>query len=158
MAFTGLKAAGGSWGGQTPSGTIGDQRFGQNKLFEPEKTSGLGWPSPASRLMEGPGGARHHQGPSGINALVKTNCLSRKKFPALDGLHRPQGCWRVLGGGQTPSGTIRDQRFGQNEPFEPEKISDLGWPSPASRPLEGPGGPDNIRDHGGSTLWSKRTV
>ena len=142
MAFTGLKAAGGSWGarhhqgpsginalvktnrlsrkklpalvglhrpqgrwrvlgGQTPSGTIGDQRFGQNKLFEPEKTSGLGWPSPASRLMEGPGGARHHQGPSGINALVKTNCLSRKKFPALDGLHRPQGRWRVQGG-QTP--------------------------------------------------------
>ena len=157
MAFTGLKAAGGSWGGrhhqgpsginalvktnhlsrkkfptlvglhrpqgrwrvlggQTTSGTMGDQRFGQNEPFEPEKISGLGWPSPASRPLEGLGGARHHQGPSGINALVKTNCLSRKKLPALVGLHRPQGCWRVLGG------------------------------------------PDTIRDHRGSTLWSKQTV
>ena len=115
MAFTGLKAAGGSWGG------------------------------------------RHHQGPSGINALVKTNHLSRKKFPTLVGLHRPQGRWRVLGG-QTTSGTMGDQRFGQNEPFEPEKISGLCWPSPASRLLEGPGGADTIRDHRESTLWSKPTV
>ena len=155
MAFTGLKAAGGSWGG------------------------------------------RHHQGPSGINALVKTNCLSRKKFPALDGLHRPQGRRRVLGGqtpsgtigdqcfgqnklfepektsglgwpspasrliegpggGQTPSGTMGDQRFGQNEPFEPEKISGLGWPSPASRPLEGPGGARHHQGPSGINAEVKR--
>ena len=113
MAFTGLKAAGGSWGG------------------------------------------RHHQGPSGINALVKTNCLSRKKFPALDGLHRPQGRWRVLGG-QTPSGTIGDQCFGQNKLFEPEKTSGLGWPSPASRPLEGPGGARHHQGPSGINAEVKR--
>ena len=76
---------------------------------------------------------------SGINALVKTNRLSRKMFLprlAFTGLKAAGGTW----GGLTPSGTIRDQRFGQKEPFEPKKSSGLVWPSPASRPLEGPGG------------------
>ena len=106
--FEGLEAAGGSWGGQRPSGTTRDQCCGQKEPFEPKKNFGLGRPLMASRPLEGPGGARHRQGPPGINAVVKRNRLSQqKKFrprPAFDGLGAAGGFW----GGRTPSGTIRD--------------------------------------------------
>ena len=39
-------------------------------------------------------------------------------------------------GGQTLSGTTRDQCWGQKEPFEPKKI----WPRPAFDGLEAAGG------------------
>ena len=97
LAFTGLKAAGGSWG------------------------------------------ARHHQGPSGINAEVKRNQLSQKKFrprSASGGLGQPQGPrW-----GRMLSGTIRDRRWRQKEPIKPKKISassGLGQPRATSRTREG---------------------
>ena len=90
--FEGLEAAGGSWGGQRPSGTTRDQCCGQKEPFEPKKNFGLGRPLMASRPLEGPGGAGHHQGPSGIDTGVKRNHLSQKKIrhrPAFDSLWRP---------------------------------------------------------------------
>ena len=84
--FEGLEAAGGSWGGQRPSGTTRDQCCGQKEPFEPKKNFGLGRPLMASRPLEGPGGARHRQGPPGINAVVKRNRLSQKKISASAGL------------------------------------------------------------------------
>ena len=163
-ALVGLHRPQGRWrvlGGQTPSGTIGDQRFGQNKPFEPEKISGLGWPSPASRPLEGPGGARHHQGPSGINAEVKRNQLSQKKISASVGLGWPQvasGNHKDPGGAgccQGPSGIDADVKRNQLSPkkFRPQAASgSLGRP-------QGPGrGPDTVGDHRGSMLRSKGTV
>ena len=72
-----------------------------------KKKIGLGRPLKALRPLEGPWEARHRQGPPVINAVVKRNCLSQKKFrpwPAFDGLEAAGGFW----GGRTPSGTIRD--------------------------------------------------
>ena len=37
--FEGLEAAGGSFGGQTPSGTTSEQCCGQKEPFEPKKIS-----------------------------------------------------------------------------------------------------------------------
>ena len=75
-------------------------------------------------------------------------------WPTFEGLEAAGGSW----GGQRPSGTTRDQCCGQKEPFEPKKNFGLGRPLMASRPLEGPGGPDTVRDHQGSMLWSKGTI
>ena len=91
-AFDGFEAAGGSWGGQTLSGTTRDQCCGQKEPLEPKKNFGLGQPLMALRLLEGSGGAGHHQGPSGIDTGVKRNHLSQKKIrprPAFDSLWRP---------------------------------------------------------------------
>ena len=87
--FEGLEAAGGSWGGQRPSGTTRDQCCGQKEPFEPKKNFGLGRPLMASRPLEGSGGAGHHQGASGIDTGVKRNHLSQKKNSASAGLQRP---------------------------------------------------------------------
>ena len=45
-----------------------------------KKKFGLGRPLKALRPLEGPGEARDHQGPPGINAVVKRNRLSQKNF------------------------------------------------------------------------------
>ena len=87
-----------------------------------QKKVGLGRPLKALRPLEGPGEARDHQGPPGINAVVKRNRLSQKKFrprPAFNGLETAGGFW----GGQRLKGTTRDQCCHQKEPFEPKKIS-----------------------------------
>ena len=53
---------------------------------------------------------------------------------------------------------VGDQRFGQNEPFEPKNVpASVGLYRPQGR-WRVLGGPDTIRDHQGSTLWSKGTV
>ena len=67
---------------------------------------GLGRPLKALRPLEGPGEALDHQGPPGINAVVKRNRLSQKKIFASAGLWWPRGRWRVLGGPDT----IRDHQ------------------------------------------------
>ena len=46
----------------------------------------LGRPLKALRPLEGPGEARDHQGPPGINAVVILNRLSQKKISASAGL------------------------------------------------------------------------
>ena len=45
-----------------------------------KKNFNLGRPLTALRLLEGFEGAGHRQGPSGIDAKIKRNCLSQKKF------------------------------------------------------------------------------
>ena len=71
------------------------------------KKIGLGRPLKALRPLEGPGEARDHQGPPGINAVVKRNRLSQKKN---FGLGRPLMASRPLEGSggaghhQGPSG------------------------------------------------------
>ena len=144
MAFTGLKAAGGAWGGQTPSGTIGDQRFGQNEPFEPEKNSGLRWPSPASRPLEGPGGG---QTPSGT---IRDQCFGQNEpfEPEKNsGLGWPSPASRPLEGPggarhhQGPSGINAEVKRNQ---LSQKKISasvGLGWPRVASGGLGQPQGP-----------------
>ena len=55
----------------------------------------------------GPEGARHRQGPSGIDAEVKRSRLSQKKIrpqPAFDGLEAAGGFWGGGGRHQGPSG------------------------------------------------------
>ena len=84
--FEGLEAAGGSWRGQRPSGTTRDQYCSQKEPFEPKKKF---WPRLAFDGLEATGGswgARHCQGPPGINAVVKRNRLSQKKISASAGL------------------------------------------------------------------------
>merc|ERR1711974_115748 len=83
----GLEAAERSQGGTTLSGTTRDRRLGQKESFEPKKNFGLcgHW-----RPLEGPGEARHCQGPPGIVILVKRNHLSKKKF-GLCGLEAAGG-------------------------------------------------------------------
>ena len=71
--------------------------------------------------MEGPGVGRlggRCQGPSGINAEVKRNRLIHKKLTSTP-LEGPRG-------GESSSGTIRDQRLGQKKPFTPKQFFDLG--------------------------------
>ena len=160
-ASVGLYRPQGRWRVLGGPDTIRDQCFGQNEPFEPEKISGLGWPSPASRPLEGPGGARHHQGPSGMNAEVKRNQLSQKKISASVGLGWPQvasGNHKDPGGAgccQGPSGIDADVKRNQLSPkkFRPQAASgSLGRP-------QGPGrGPDTVGDHRGSMLRSKGTV
>ena len=82
--------------------------------------------------------------------------VSKKNWswPTFEGLEAAGGSWR----GQRPSGTTRDQCCGQKEPFEPKKFlasAGLWWPRGRWRVL---GGPDTVRDHQGSMLWSKGTV
>ena len=51
-------------------------------------------PQPASGLLEGPGGAGHQQGPSGIDIEVNRNRWSQNKFqpwPAFDSLEAARG-------------------------------------------------------------------
>merc|ERR1712020_481937 len=97
-----------------PSGTTRDQHFDQKKPFEQKKISAF----VALRLLEGPGEARHYQGPPGIDAWVKRNCLSKK-----NSAFKPRGCWRVPG---RPD-TIRDHQgstLGSKGPkFEPNRLS-----------------------------------
>ena len=84
-------------------------------------------------------GARHRQGPPGINAVVKRNRLSQKKF----GLGWPLMASRPLEGPggarhhQGPPGinaVVKRNRLSQKKKFG------LGWPLMASRPQEGPRG------------------
>merc|ERR1711974_333230 len=104
------------------------------------------------RLLEGPGEARHYQGPPGIDAWVKRNCLSQKKKFGLC------GHWRTLEGPgearhcQEPSGTTRDQHFDQKKPFEQKKISAFV----ALRLLEGPGEARHYQGPPGIDAWVKR--
>ena len=83
-------------------------------------------------------GAKYCQGPSGIDAEVKTQkeLFKQKKFDLggpndLEGL---TGSWR--GEGAAQSGTVRDPRCGQKESFKPKTNLILT----ASRLLKGPGG------------------
>merc|ERR1711974_523286 len=99
------------------------------------------------RVPGGPATIRNHQGPPGINILIKRNHLSKKKF-GLCGLEAAGGSQ----GGPTLSGTTRDQRLGQKEPFEPKK-KNFGlcglcghW-----RPLEGPGEARHCQGPSGTT-------
>ena len=92
-----------------------------------KKKFGLGRPLKALRPLEGPGEARDHQGPPGINAVVKRNCLSQKKN---FGLGRPLMASRPLEGSrgaghhQGPSGI--DAGVKRNH-LSQKKI----WPRPA---------------------------
>merc|ERR1711974_477027 len=65
---------------------MGDQK----KPFEQKKISAF----VALRLLEGPGEARHYQGPPGIDAWVKRNRLRQKNF----GLCGLCGHWRPVEG------------------------------------------------------------
>merc|ERR1712183_808944 len=106
-------------------------------------------------LLEGPGEARHYQGPPGIDAWVKKNRLSQKKNFGLCGLC---GHWRPLEGPgearhcQGPSGTTRDRHFGQKKPFEQKKISAFA----ALRRLEGLGEARHYQGPPGIDAWVKR--
>ena len=103
----------------------------------------------ALRPLEGPGEARHYQGPTGIDAWVKRNRLSQKKFRPLRPLwplEAAGGSW----GGPTLLETTRDRCLGQKEPFEPKKNCGL-W-----RPLEGPGGAGHHQGPPGIDAWVKR--
>merc|ERR1711974_293710 len=113
---------------------------GQKEPFEPKKKNsafvaiGGRW-----RVPGRPDTVRNHQGPPGINILIKRNHLSKKKNFGLCGLEAAGGSQ----GGPTLSGTTRDRRLGQKEPFEPKKNSAFGgrW--------RVPGRPDTVRDHQG---------
>ena len=74
--FEGLEAAGGSWGGQRPSGTTRDQCCGQKEPFEPKKIQ----PRPAFDGLEAAGGFWGGRTPSGIDTGFKRSHLSKKKF------------------------------------------------------------------------------
>ena len=90
-----------------------------------KKKIGLGRPLKALRPLEGPGEARDHQGPPGINAVVKRNRLSQKKISASAGL------WWLLGGPDT----IRDHQgltLGSKGIIWAKKKFGLGRPSTAS--------------------------
>merc|ERR1711974_446726 len=84
FGLCGLEAAGGSQGGPTLSGTTRDRRLGQKEPFEPKKISAFAafvaiggrW-----RVPGRPDTVRDHQGPPGINILIKRNHLSKKKKP-----------------------------------------------------------------------------
>merc|ERR1712088_1177099 len=140
---------------------MGDRRLGQKEPFEQKKISAFTafvairgrW-----RVPGRPDTVRDHQGPPGIDILVKRNRLSKKKNFVLCGLEAAGGSR----GGPTLSGTTRDRRLGQKEPFEPKKefrpLRPL-WPLEAAGGSQG--GPTlsgTIRDHQGSTFWSKETV
>merc|ERR1711974_87282 len=76
------------------------------------------------RVPGRPDTVRDHQGPPGIVILVKRNRLSKKKKFGLCGLEAAGGSQ----GGPTLSGTTRDRRLGQKEPFEPKKKIRPLWP------------------------------
>merc|ERR1712088_731734 len=180
-------------GGRTPSGTTRDRHLGQKKPFEQKKTSAFA----ALRLLEGPGEARHYQGPPGIDTWVKRNRLSQKKISAFAAFVAIRGRWRVPGrpdtvrdhqgppgidawvkrnrlsqkknfglcgleaaggsrGGPTLSGTTRDRRLGQKEPFEQKKNFGLCGLCGHWRPLEGPGEDRHYQGPPGIDAWVKR--
>ena len=88
-----------------------------------KKKFGLGRPLKALRPLEGPGEARDHQGPPGINAVVKRNRLSQKKFrprPAFDGLEAAGGAEDHQGPSGIDTGVKRNH-------LSQKKI----WPRPA---------------------------
>ena len=96
----------------------------------------------------------HYQGPSGTIRdwrFGEKKPFEPKKYFGLCGLCGLEAAGGSRGG-PTLSWTTRDRRLGQKEPFEPKKICR------PLRPLEGPGGPDTVRDHQGSTLRSKGTI
>merc|ERR1712077_124075 len=116
------------------SGTTRDRRLGQKEPFEPKKNFGLcgHW-----RPLEGPGEARHCQGPSGTTRdrhFGQKKPFEQKKNFGLCGLEAAGGSR----GGPTLSGTTRDRRLGQKEPFEPKKKFGLCGLCGHWRPLEGP--------------------
>ena len=93
------------------------------------------------RLLEGPGEARHYQGPPGIDAWVKRNRLSQKKISAFAAFVAIGGRWRVPGRPDTvrdhqgPPGIdilVKRNRLSQKK----IGLSGLGG---LLRPLEGPG-------------------
>merc|ERR1711974_395042 len=99
------------------------------------------------RVPGRPDTVRDHQGPPGIVILVKRNRLSKKKKFGLCGLEAAGGSQ----GGPTLSGTTRDRRLGQKEPFEPKKkISAFAAFVAIGCRWRVPGRPDTIRDHQGS--------
>ena len=84
--FEGLEAAGGSWGGQRPSGTTRDRRFGQKEPFEPKKISGL------DRPLEAAGGSWGGRTPSGTirdRRLGQKEPFEPKKNSTFADLLRP---------------------------------------------------------------------
>ena len=113
--------------------------MGQKEPFEPKKISAFAafvaiggrW-----RVPGRPDTVRDHQGPPGINILVKRNRLSKKKFglSGLGGLLRP-----LEGPGET--------RHYQGPPgidalVKRNRLSQKKFPASTGlwRPLEGPGG------------------
>merc|ERR1712001_740860 len=130
---------------------------GQKEPFEPKKISVFVAIGGRWRVPGRPDTVRDQQGPPGIDILVKRNRLSKKKnsaFAALRLLEGP-GEARHYQGPPGIDAWVKRNRLSQKKirPLRPL------WPLEAAGGSRG--GPTlsgTIRDHQGSSFWSKETI